>query len=317
MSVRSGLFLLAAAALAPLPAAARTASCSMPEPLRQRICGDSDLARLDAALAAKEHAVAAVTARPATWAARAARFRAWLAADRDLDGEPPSKTELARRIEDRIAELDKELDRAEGLVRDADAAAILGGECLGRWLHMGCAVPASGILREGGTTILWQFQSGASDSDGVGMGAMLWDASGPGKLRLIGWTFEGYFLEMPRFDPERGLLWVAGYMAGTGQANADMLFQKRGDRWIEIEMTSWRDALDPRLPDGLGVWKGVEYDFLDGGMSADARLWKPSDANCCPTGGRANLGFVIEGERLRLDTVSAQIGGPDKPWQDF
>lgn len=305
--IRPGLLLLAAM-LAAAPAAAR--ACSLPA----RICGD---AALDARLAAKEREVAAATARPATWAARAARFRRWLATATDSDGQPLAAAALTGHIEDQIAQLDVELARARAIAPGAGRAAILGDKCLGTWLRMGCVVPASGVVRDGGATILWQFQSGASEENGVGMGAMLWDASGPGAPKLIGWTFEGYFMEMPRFNAETGLLWVAGRMSGTGEGNADMLFQKRGREWVEVEMESWRDDLTKRLPDQLGVWKGVEFDFLGTAMGADAQLWKPEDANCCPTGGRANLGFVIDGERLRLDTISAQLGGPAERWRDF
>jgi hypothetical protein len=312
--MRVSLLGLAAAALA-IPASAQ--ACSMPAALAERVCADPGLAKLDTELAAKEKAVQAVTARPATWAARAAEFRALLVVERDFDDKLLGRDELTSRIEGQIEELDKELGRAKGIKPARDAAAVLGEKCLAGWLYMNCNVPAAGIARDGDLTILWQVQSGASDADGGGAGVMLWDASGPGAPRPIGWSFEGVEMRQPALHAESGLLWVPGLMGGTGEGNADILYQKRGDRWVEIEMTSWRTDLDKRLPKGIGVWKGVKYSFLAAAMGADADLWKDSDANCCPTAGRANLGFVIEGDRLKLDTISAQLGGPAEAWKDY
>lgn len=298
------------------PAAAHAAApCSMPPALQQRVCDDPDLRALDTMLIAKERAVQAVTARPATWAARAAEFRRWTATETDVDGKLIGKEALTERFRSRLEALDSELATARG-VRPATAATAIGDTCLAGWLHMGCTVPASGILRgAGGVRILWQLQSGASEIDGVGMGVMLWDASAHGAPKPIGWTFEGADMQPPRYNPELRLLWVPGRMRGTGDGNADLLYQKQGNRWVEIETESWREALDKRLPAGLGAWHGVDYDF--GGLGADTDLWKPDDANCCATGGRAHLGFKIEGSSLRLDTIEVQAGGPDKEWKTY
>lgn len=292
-------------------------ACSMPAELRERVCDDADLGKLDATLVARERAVLAVTARPATWAARAARFRAWTAAERDGDGKPIGKSELVARFEYRIEELDNEIARAAALRPARSAAAALGARCLSGWLSMNCTVPASGIVRDGPLTILYQIQTGASEQGGIGAGVMLWDASKPGAPRLIGWTFEGAEMKVPQLNAERGLLWVPGIMMGTGQHNADILFHKRGDRWVEIDMGSWNDALEARLPKGIGVWKGVDYYILGESMGAETDLWQDSDANCCPTAGRANLGFAIEGDALKLDTVSVQLGGPKETWKNL
>jgi hypothetical protein len=243
-------------------------------------------------------------------------FRTWIASETDGDDKPIGHDALAARIESQIEDLDQELARAATIRPARNAAAALGDACLAAWLHMGCEVPASGILRgDGGLRILWQLQSGASDNDGGGMGVMLWDASAPGAPKLIGWTFEGVYMRAPRYDSERQLLWVAGTRGGTGEGNADLLYQKQGDRWVEIELVSWRADLAKRLPKGLGAWHGVEYDF--GGLGADTDLWKDSDANCCATGGRATIGFKIEGSSAKLDTLQVQRGGPASRWEDF
>ena len=289
--------------------------CSMPPALEQRVCADPGLRKLYGELAAKERAVQAATARPATWAAMAARFRAILAAETDSDGKPIGREELESRLHDQIGYLDLELAAAGGIQSPRDEAQALGEACLARWYDHGCKVPASGILRDDGVRILWQLQSGASEANGGGMGVMLWDASAPGAPRLIGWTFDGVWMHPPRYDPQNHLLWVPGTRGGTGEGNADLLYQKQGDRWVEIELASWRDDLDRLLPKGLGAWHGVEYDFA--GMGADTDLWKDSDANCCATGGRATIGFKIEGSSARLDTLQVQTGGPAGEWKDY
>ncbi|WP_066798705.1 hypothetical protein [Sphingomonas soli] len=270
----------------------------------------------DAALTAKERAVQAATARPATWAARAQEFRKWLANATDDQGKPLSAAARKGHISDQVHTLDKELARAASIAPAATAQAILGDKCLAKWLGVDCQVPLSGTLRDAdGTRILWQLQSGASEEDGLGMGAMLWDASGTGEPRLIGWTFEGVYMEAPRYNPELQLLWVSGRMMGTGDGNADILYQRRDGKWIEIELESWRADLEKRLPKGLGAWKGVDYDLTS--LSAATELWKDSDANCCATGGRATMDFEIEGSSLKLKTISAQIGGPDTAWKEY
>lgn len=317
MLVRSLVLLASVAMIAPLSAQAQT--CSMPAALAQRVCADAELAKLDAQLVATEKRVEAVTARRATWAVRARQFREDLATQTDGDDKPLGRDALIEQIQSRIAELENEIVRAKGIaaVRDANAVAT-GSKCLSAWLSMNCTVPMSGVLRDAdGTKIVWQFQSGASETDGGGMGVLLWDASKPGAPKLIGWTFEGVMMEAPRYNPESKLLWVPGRMVGTGDHNADILYQKRGDRWVEIDMGGWNAALEGRLPKGLGVWHGVDYSFMGDAMGAETDLWKDSDANCCATGGRANLEFVIEADALKLTGISAQTEGPGSEWKDY
>lgn len=290
--------------------------CSMPPALEQRICADPALRKLDGELAAKERAVAAATARPATWAAAEAQFRTLIATEKDFDGKPLDREALEQRLRDQIGYLGIELATAAGIRAPKSEAEALGDACLAGWYDHGCTVPASGIVRgEDGLRILWQLQSGASEANGGGMGVMLWDASGPGAPKPIGWTFEAVWMHAPRYDPQNHLLWVPGTRGGTGEGNADLLYQRQGDRWVEIELVSWRDDLDKRLPEGLGAWHGVEYDFA--GMGADTDLWKDSDANCCATGGRATIGFRIEGSSLKLDTLQVQAGGPAEAWKEY
>lgn len=293
-----------ASLIAALAVIATPQDCSIAGAIGARVCSTAALQPLERELAAKEAETLRLTARPATWRARAAQFRRWLV-EPDLDGKRPGDEMLGQRIQDQLQELDKEIERARGLVPASDEAAALGLKCLAKWLHMGCRVAASGILRGAdGTRILWQRQAGASDVDGIGNGILLWDASKAGAPKLIGWSFEGVNYEAPRLTDD-GKLWVPGSMAGSGGGNADLLYVKRGGDWVEIETTSWRDTLEDRLPKGFSAWQGIDYDFV--GMGGRSPLWRDTDANCCPSGGRLTLGFRIEGTSLVLDKVDPDI----------
>jgi hypothetical protein len=309
--------LLLAAAVVAVPAHARTGDCSMPEALKERVCADPDLRKLDAVLVAREREVLTVTARPNTWAGRARNFRNWIATAKDFEDKPADKAALRSHIEQQIEDLDREIVRGKAVPRAVTRAQILGDACLNKVFKFSCSSPSAGIIREGDTVLLWRIESGASQEDGMNAGIMVWDASGAGAPRLIAWNYEAATPGSPGLQSEYGLLMVDGRLSGTGEGNADMLFQKRGDRWVDIDMESWRPALTRRLPDGIDSWHGVEYGFLGPAIGAEADLWKPEDANCCPTGGEANLGFRIEGDTLVLDTVSAQLGGPGTGWKDF
>jgi hypothetical protein len=276
-----------------------------------RLCAMASVRRLDETLSARLREVLAVTPRPATWRARAAQFRAWLPQYRNLDGKPADEEFAAQQVRDQIAELDKEIAQARTLLPADDAAQALGERCLATWLSMGCEAVASGVLRgPDGLRVAWQLQRGASEEDGLGMGVILWDVTRPGQPQRIGWSFEGVSFQAPRLT-EQGLLWVPGRRAGTGEGNADLLFQHRDGGWSEVELASWRDALDRRLPAGLGVWKGVDYDFE--GLGAATELWRSDDANCCPTGGQAHLRFAIESDSLKLESLQVHEATGWKP----
>lgn len=299
-----------------LLAAAPSAECTMPAAIAPRVCTDPQLSKLERELAAREAQVLTASSRPATWAARAAEFRRWIANERGDDGKPVDTDSLAEEFREQIAKLDSEIARAASILPAADAQAALGTQCLATWLVHACTVPASGVLRgRDGLTIVWQLQSGVSEDDGAAMGAMLWDASAPGAPKLIGWTFEGVYMRAPQYNEKLGLLWVPGTREGTGEGNADILFQRRDGQWHEIETVSWRADLDRRLPKGFGAWHGIDYDF--NGLGGQTDLWRDRDGNCCPTGGRAYLSFKLDGDAIALDTIQADIATGWKPSTEY
>lgn len=55
-----------------------------------------------------------------------------------------------------------------------------------------------------------------------------------------------------------------------------------------------RDLAD-LLPDGLAIWKGVAIDYET--LSGRSALWRPEDANCCPTGGTLEFSLRFNDDR--------------------
>jgi uncharacterized protein len=95
---------------------------------------------------------------------------------------------------------------------------------------------------------------------------------------------------------------------GTGAFNASSLYRREGTRWVEVDVSSWEKDLAKQLPPGLEVWKGIWPDYRR--MHATTGLYRKKDANCCPTGGSAEIGLRLEGDRLVL--ASVKIGPPPR-----
>jgi hypothetical protein len=166
---------------------------------------------------------------------------------------------------------------------------------------------------EGEPLFAWQTQSGFTAENGISGGFVL--------LRYLegSWTlfdsgFDAARFEAPRLSPEGSMLHIAGYSGGTGAYNADRLYVWEDENtpasandWTQIDIESWRENIDSLLPEGLEIWKGVDFDFSDffyGELTARTPLWHADDANCCPSGGWAFITFEIDQHRLvatRLD----------------
>ncbi|MBS7791721.1 hypothetical protein KTR66_17095 [Roseococcus sp. SDR] len=307
--------LLAFVLLMVSPAAGQPQACAVPAgPLQATLCQDATLRELDARLRALEVAVAARETRHATFTYRARAWREALAAGTpDLEG-------LRDVYAERIAALQETLRQARAMRRiaqrrgpDGRMLAAEGGvipqpaamdrRCLGGVLQA-CRVTGMGVAmgEDGHNRVYWQIQEGFTDADGVRSGIVLL-AEARGGVRLLGWSFEGHGYEAPRIISAEGgpLLHVRGMAGGTGRANGDLLFRPGPRGWDEIETESWRDALPGRLPAGLELRQAVSYDFSQ--MTAEARLSRSEDANCCPSGGAAMLDFRIEGQALVLAGV--------------
>jgi hypothetical protein len=167
------------------------------------------------------------------------------------------------------------------------------------------------VRRQDRPTLYWQIQRGFTESGGVAGGFVLLQLEPDGgALRPVAWDFEGFVYQQPEWaegagDPDGDVfVAVAGVHDGTGARNADVIFRigaEVGRPLVQIDNFSWRDSLDVQLPQGLEVWKGVNFAY--GALMADTALWRTGDANCCPTGGEAFLDFEIRDDRLTLTNV--------------
>ncbi|MEH6665033.1 MAG: hypothetical protein V7678_09275 [Brevundimonas sp.] len=214
---------------------------------------------------------------------------------------------LARRIDDLTARAAR--DRAARDLRTT--LAELARACVPITLR-DCHTASGGyVTRQDGPTLYWQIQGGFTERDGVGGGFVLLQLEADGTtLRPVAWDFEGFAYQQPEWaggasGPDGDLfVAVAGVHDGTGARNADVMFRLAEDErrpLFQIDNFSWRDTLDDRLPQGLEVWKGVNFAYE--ALMADTALWRTSDANCCPTGGEAYMDFEIRDDRLTLTGV--------------
>ncbi|MGG5820369.1 hypothetical protein [Falsiroseomonas sp. HW251] len=268
-------------------------ACAAQGPLREAICADPALRGAEARLRGLERALAAATSRPATTALFLAAFE-------------PQRETLAGDLADRTEEIEARLamDRAMRAIA-LDNKAIprpqtLETRCLGAVLR-NCRVTGAGVAisEDGRTRVLWQSQAGFTERDGNRAGIVLLGEA-RGGWRPIGWTFEGHEVSAPKLVEAEGvlLLHVAGRGGGSGATNTDLLYRRDRGTWAEVETETWRAAAEARLPAGFSIWQAVDYDMAQ--PVARARLAKPSDPNCCPTGGAANLVLRVDGTRLAL-----------------
>jgi len=266
----------------------------------------------------------------AAWAEADAALEQWSAVD-------PRKAMIAERREEAIADLrrgfeysadnspqeasaDQIVESLGYLASDADELAKLASSIatpveLGRDLArtcmvkavISCVVEAAGFLNAGGTErgsqIAWQYIAGLEPNGGVSLRmTVAWDISGDQPV-LIGMTSTQGEASPPRLidNGEDMILHLPARTAGSGEGNADSLFVNRAGAWVNIGMAGWKTELPDRLPRGLGLWKGVEYDYY--GLSSAFPLWREDDANCCPSGGDAYVAFRIVNDRLSIDTL--------------
>jgi hypothetical protein len=177
-----------------------------------------------------------------------------------------------------------------------------------------CKVLSSGYLNSqgegsGGPPFLaWQTQARVADFGGVMGGFVLFEHRQEGWVKLDA-GFDAYRFWPPVLN-EAEVLHVVGYGHGTGSLNADRLYTREDGEWKSVDMDAWKLELSPWLPAGLGIWKGVTYDFRSGWSDPVARteLWRTNDAVCCPTGGHATFTLAIDQNRLAVTSV--QIVAP-------
>lgn len=104
------------------------------------------------------------------------------------------------------------------------------------------------------------------------------------------------------------VLTIPIHLDGTANGNLSEHYALKGKSWIKIDSTSWLDDLNKRVPAGLAIQKGVWPNLKT--MTAEAPLYNPEDANCCPTGGTATATLAIAKNKFVLKSVRVAKAKP-------
>lgn len=195
---------------------------------------------------------------------------------------------------------------------DVQSLKSINSECIFTQFK-NCKVIASGFLNvdwgdnSGAPRLAWQTQSGHTDEFGVAQGFVLLEHDGDG-WSVFDRGFDGAGVFPPLLGVDGETLHLPGYSAGTGAYNVDRLYVLNEDgaaTWKRVDLDQWLNTIDEELPDGLQIWKGVDYGFNEwfyGSLTARTPLWKQEDANCCPSGGWAIIHFDIDRDNVLIAT---------------
>ena len=256
--------------------------------VEKSICADPVLSESDSTLAALFDQVLTRAVSPD--AARTDQWR-WLTQERNT----ASGTAALKTVYDaRIAVL-------RGIVfgdatRDA-CIAVASDEVRAR---KGCHVVYAGrVANAPGSALAFQTQEFADN--GI-----------PGKVHVVhfvetgavlGFLAAGMEYERPRTiqSPAGTVLYLLGDTGGSGNFPDDALYLFREGAWVALDIQTWIDDLSKRLPTGISANKGIFPDWKT--MTATTALWRDADANCCPSGGGANLTLRLDGARIVLDRI--------------
>lgn len=88
---------------------------------------------------------------------------------------------------------------------------------------------------------------------------------------------------------------------GTGFFNRELLYVWEKGGWHDVDVTSWLDDLQHRLPPGLGVLKGIFPNYAT--MKAGTPIWHVATDPPCPTAGHADISLVWSGDRIVLTSL--------------
>lgn len=133
---------------------------------------------------------------------------------------------------------------------------------------------------------------------------VVWSANGDATLTYLddlAWFTRGgdTFLLVP-------VVWQ-----GSAFFHDDQLFRWKGDHWQQVEVKSWWPALG--LEPCYEMREGPFLDFPN--LAIDTELWLPQDGSTQPSGGRLEVSFKVENDRLvpaewKLSRVEEEGGDP-------
>ncbi len=327
---RTVLPVLALAAIAagapPVDGTRDTPACAQAAtPIERSICADPELAALDRQIAALDQ-----TLSRAPW--RASYRRAQQDWRQALGLHGTNRTDLRQDMQQRLAAMRRDqgllqngtYDNVEeaqlrrsclGLPASDDSPAVVRRPCrvaefgtLGqvdgvayRFLRYAYPTPRNSdlpdesalvILRAGTTPSTWT----------VEVAERLFETT-CGNPRLVNQP-GGAILQLP--CTENGSAAFGEEFAYRRDGAADA----RG--WRPLDTAAWTAELDARLPRGMTVLRGILPDYER--MGATFSLWREGvDPNCCPTGGRGEVRFGWDGDRLVLRDAQFRLGRNEVP----
>jgi hypothetical protein len=132
-----------------------------------------------------------------------------------------------------------------------------------------------------------------------------------GALRPV--AASGYDLavsfERPKFVHSGAhlLLQIPGSESGTGVFNRESLFFWTDKGWRVVDVESWLDGLQKRLPKGRSARKGIYPDYAK--MRASTPIWRERDSEACGTGGRAEISLALKDEKIIVTSVRVHTAG--------
>lgn len=102
--------------------------------------------------------------------------------------------------------------------------------------------------------------------------------------------------ESPRIINIQGneLLSYKTRVPGTGNQSVELYYKYdiKKKSPVLLDFSEIISEISKIIPKGYGVWKGGGLDLKN--LQYSQSVWKPNDANCCPTGGSINLQLSID-----------------------
>ncbi len=210
------------------------------------------------------------------------------------------------------AAADPDFDAPANAPRIVDAAAARAG-CLPDYaapiVERPCQLAKFGTIGtiDGHTFDFARYSFATASGANMGARALIFEHADAGKLKTL---FVPENIGGPFSDPEvikspqGSLLLIPGFDTGTGNLNRERLYVWRKTEWHLADTTSWLDALMKRLPKGLSALKGIYPDYAR--MTASTPLWRKSDGNASPSGGRASIRLAWKGDAVVLTAVDVR-----------
>jgi hypothetical protein len=86
-----------------------------------------------------------------------------------------------------------------------------------------------------------------------------------------------------------------------GSVTSSTYYYWQVNRWLPIESQAWQRQLPQHLPKGIVMRTKPSLDI--GTMSANAKLYRALDADCCPSGGVAEVNLMLSQGRFAVKSV--------------